>query len=234
MSSIVSLGIVILSGLVVASLQLPLGTLLLLYHASLGKNIREKTKHLVSNFISGATLMNFLLLAATCFLVSSLTISGVFSQTALTVLFGILIALGLVAWFFYYKLGKSTELWLPRGIAKFIDDRAKKTNSLHEAFSLGIWISLSEIMFTLPLIIVSADSILRLPSLFQALSLVIFTILSVLPLITLRLVLRSGKNVADVQRWRVKNKTFFRIFSGCGFIVLAVFLLAFVILGGIK
>ncbi|MBQ7802603.1 hypothetical protein IJ380_01960 [Candidatus Saccharibacteria bacterium] len=232
MEGYVFLALVLLSGLVAASLQLPLGSLLLLYHASLGKNVREKTKRLASSFISGVTLMNFLLLASACFLVSVLSTSGTLSKTSLAVLFGILVALGLAAWFFYYKLGKSTELWLPRRLAKFIDSRAKETDDVSEAFSLGILTSLAEILFLGPLIVVSADAILQIDPLFEALSLVLFTLLSVLPLISLRFALRNGKNVADVQRWRLKNKTFFRIFSGFGFIILAVFLLAFVILGG--
>ena len=138
----VSLSIIILSGLVTASLQLPLGTLLLLYHASLGKNVRKKTKTLASSFISGVTLMNFLLLGTSIFLIASLTNSGTLSDVGHTILFGLLIALGIIAWFFYYKRKGSTELWLPRRLARFIDSRAKLTNDTSEAFSLGLLVPL--------------------------------------------------------------------------------------------
>ncbi len=235
MEGYISESVVILSGLVMASLQLPLGALLLLYHSSLGKNVRKTTKRLASSFISGATLMIFLLLASSCFLISAFSSAGVLSDTTLSVLFGILLALGVVAWFFYYKRRGSTELWLPRGVAHFIDARAKVTKDFKEAFSLGLLAMLSEILFIIPLLLLAADSVLRLTSpLFQAFALTVFTFLSVLPLIVLRLVLRRGRNVAEVQRWRLKNQTFFRIFSGCGYVVLAAFLLAFVIMGGTR
>ena len=197
----ISLSIIILCGLVTASLQLPLGTLLLLYHASLGKNIREKTKKLASSFISGVTLMNFLLLGTAIFLISVLTFNGTFPDLGYVIIFGLLIALGIVAWFFYYKRKGSTELWLPRHLARYIDSRAKATNDLSEAFSLGLLVPLSEILFALPLLL-------------------------------LRVFIRKGKNVAEVQRWRLKNKGFFRFFTGAGFIILAAFLFAFVILKG--
>lgn len=232
MSTIVSLGIVLLSGLVTASLQLPLGTLLLLYHASLGKNIPKKTKCLVSSFIAGVTIMFFLLLSASCFIISALTFSGQFSVASLIILVSILIALAIIAWFFYYRRKNTTELWLPRKVSSFIDGRAKITKDNSEAFSLGLLVVLAELLFTAPLLALSADAILCIESIFQIFCLVIFTCLSVLPLVILRFSIRNGKNLADIQRWRIKNKNFFRIFSGFGFAILAAFITVFLIIGG--
>lgn len=233
MEAYIAFSIVILSGLIAASLQLPLGTLLLLYHASLGKNVRKKTKTLASSFISGATLMNFLLLGTSIFLIASLTDNGLLPELGFIIIFGVLVALGATAWLFYYKRKGSTELWLPRHLARYIDSRAKLTNDTSEAFSLGLLVPLSEIFFTLPLLILAADSTLRLDTTLQALSLVVFTIFCVLPLIVLRFFIRRGRNVAEVQRWRLANKNFFRFFTGAGFVILAVFILAFVILKGV-
>lgn len=232
MEAYISLSIIILCGLVTASLQLPLGTLLLLYHASLGKNVRQKTKKLASSFISGVTLMNFLLLGTAIFLISVLAFSGVLPDLAYVIIFGLLIALGIIAWFFYYRRKGSTELWLPRHLARYIDSRAKATNDLSEAFSLGLLVPLSEILFALPLLTLSADAVLHLGTAYQALGLVVFTVFGSLPLLVLRIFIRKGKNVAEVQRWRLRNKTFFRFFTGAGFIILAAFLFAFVILKG--
>ena len=230
----ISLGIIILGGLVTASLQLPLGTLLLLYHASLGKNIRAKTKRLASSFIAGSTLMNFLLLGTTLFLILAIQAPGVLSHTAYIVLSGLLIILGIIAWFFYYRRKGSTELWVPRHLAKYISSRAKSTNDTSEAFSLGLLIPLSEILFTLPILVLSADAVLHLNTINQAIGLIIFTIFGTLPLLILRVFIRKGRNVAEVQRWRLKNKSFFRFFTGAGFIILAAFIIAFVILKGVE
>ena len=232
MEAYISLGIIILGGLVTASLQLPLGTLLLLYHASLSKNIRAKTKKLASSFIAGVTLMNFLLLGTILFLILALSSTGTLSGTIYIIIFGLLIALGIVAWFFYYRRKGSTELWLPRHLAGYISSRAKVTNDDPEAFSLGLLVPLSEILFTLPLLLLSADAVLRLDTIYQAIGLIVFTIFGTLPLLILRAFIRKGRNVAEVQRWRIKNKAFFRFFTGIGFIVLAGFIMAFVILKG--
>ena len=231
MNELVNLGIILLSGIIVASLQLPLGTLLLLYHSSLGKNVSKKTKTLVSSFISGSLLMSFLLLATSCLLVAGLTISGTLSSPSILVLVGVLCALGIVAWFFYYKSRRTTELWLPRKVANFIDSRAKITNDNSEAFSLGSLVVLSEVIFTAPLIILSSNSILKLEPGYEVLTLAMFSLLSILPLIILRIVIRSGKNVAEIQRWRLRNKSFFRIFTGLGFFVLAGFVIMFLFFG---
>lgn len=232
MESYIPISIIILSGLVAASLQLPLGALLLLYHASIGKNVRKKTKVLASSFISGVTLMNFLLLGTAIFLISVLTPAGKLPEIGYSIVLCVLLMLGIIAWFFYYKRKGSTELWLPRHLARFIDSRAKATESDSEAFSLGLLVPLAEICFTLPLLVLCADAILNLSTPFQALGLVIFTVFSIIPLLALRFSIRKGHNVAEVQRWRIKNKTFFRIFTGAGFLVLAAFVLAFIILRG--
>ena len=234
MSSFVSLGIVLLSSLGLASLQLPLGTLLLLYHASLGHNVKPRTRRLSSSFISGVVLMSFLILSSMCYLVSALTFSGSFSVVSLSVLFGILLALTLLAWFFYYKRRRSTELWVPRSVAKFLDTRAKLTSDISEAFSLGLLTTLSELLFSGVFYLLAANFILLLDPLYQVLALVLVILLSALPLLVLRILVRTGRTLADVQRWRLKNKTFFRVFTGLCYLVLAVFLLSFAILGGLN
>ena len=232
MEAHISFAIIVISGLITACLQVSLSALLLLYHASIGKNIRVKTKKLASSFISGVTLMNFLLLGTAIFLITSLAPGGTLPRLAFIILFSILIVLALLAWLFYYKRKGTTELWLPRKLARYIDTRAKATNDISEAFSLGLLVPLAEIVLTLPLIILSADAILHLDTIYQAIGLVVYTLFGSLPLIIMRIVIRKGHNVAEVQRWRLRNKTFFRIFTGAGFAIFAIFIYAFVILKG--
>lgn len=233
MNGMVCLGVIFLSGILIALLQLSLGTLILLYHSSLGRNVTTKTKKLASSYISGSMLANFLILATTCFLISSLSASGNLSIYVYLILFGLLIILAFLSWFFYHKSEPSTRLWIPRSAARFIESRAKTTSDLAEAFSLGILTVLSEIAFSIVPFVLAADAILKIPALVQSLSLALFTIFSVLPLLILRISLRKGKSVVEIQRWRIKNKTFFRIFTGAGFFILALFILAFVVYGEI-
>lgn len=143
---------------------------------------------------------------------------------------GMLVALAIAAWFVYYRRGKSTELWLPRSVARFIDKRAKLTNSNTEAFSLGLLTSLAEMPFTLVLFVVAANSTMVLPPMYQILAVAMYTLITIIPPVVLRFAIRKGQTVVSIQRWRVKHKTFFRLLTGVGFLVLAFFLFTFEVL----
>lgn len=220
---------VLLAALVHATLQLQLGALLLLYHSSIGKHVRKKTRHLVTSYIAGIGVMVFLLLAATIFILDRYFGKALYTEELIIVV-GMLVALAVIVWIFYYRRGKSTELWLPRSVARFIDQRAKSTNSNTEAFALGLLTSLAEMPFALVLLITAGNSILSLPPLYQIFAVLLYTIISIIPPLILRLVIRRGKTVVAVQRWRVKHKTFFRILAGTGFLVLGFFLFTFEVL----
>lgn len=230
MNGFVDLGIVFLSGVAHATLQLGLGCLLLLYHASLGKHIRKKTKNLVGSFISGVGFMNFLVLASACFLIMIIA-NGCLSPLFLGIMIGALVMAAILMWTVYYRRGRTTELWLPKIVARYIDRRAKKTESNTEAFSLGLLACFAEMPFTIILMVISANSILCLPQLWQGIAIVIYTVVSILPLVIMRCMIRNGKTVVDIQRWRNKNKTFLRIIAGVLFLVLGIFILAFKVIG---
>lgn len=229
MEMIIPFSEVFLAAVIHATLQLSLGALLLLYHASLGKHVRKKTRFLVDSYISGMGMLVFLGLATTIFMLDRYFEKPLYIEE-LVIVTGMLIALAIAAWFFYYRRGKSTELWLPRSVARFIDKRAKTTNSNTEAFSLGVLTSLAEMPFTIVLFVVAANSILVLPHLYQILAVVMYTIITIIPPIVLRFAIRKGQTVVDIQRWRVKHKTFFRLLTGAGFFVLGFFLFTFEVL----
>ena len=221
---------ILLAGLVHATLQLGVGALLLLYHASLGKHVKKKTRELVTNYILGNGLFTALAVAAASFVIFVIC-QGEMNPAMLTIVVGILVALAVSIWAFYYRFGKSTELWLPKSIAKFINNRAKLTESNTEAFALGMLVCFAEIPFTLILIMVAANAVVALPQALQLLAVAVYTMLTVFPLLALRIAVRSGQTVVDIQRWRMKNKNFIRVVSGVGFLVLAAFLLVFKVLG---
>ena len=222
--------IVILAGVVHATLQLGVGTQLLLYHASLGKHVKRKTRELVTNYIFGNALLTGLAVAGIAFVISVIC-QGQMNAGLLVIVVGLLIALAISVWSFYYRWGKSTELWLPKSVAKYINNRAEKTESNTEAFGLGMLACFGEAPFTILLITIAANSIVALPQVLQILALVVYIIISVLPMIIMRVAIKKGQTVVDVQRWRLKNKRFIRTISGLGFFVLAFFLLVFKILG---
>lgn len=220
---------VFLAAVIHASLQLCLGSLLLLYHASLGKHVRKKTRNLVSSYISGIGTMVFVTLATVAFVLDRYFEEPLYIEE-LVIVIGMLVALAIAMWMFYYRRGKSTELWLPRSVAQFIERRAKRTDSNTEAFSLGLLTSLAEMPFSIILLVVGANSILKMPTLYQILGVALYTIITLIPPVVLRLAIRKGQTVVDIQRWRVKHKNFFRILTGVGFAVLAFYLFTFEVL----
>ena len=230
MDMVIPFSEVFLAAVIHATLQLELGALLLLYHASLGKHVRKKTRNLVDSYISGIGMLVFLAVAATAFILGRVFGTELFAEEILIVV-GMLVALAIAAWAFYYRRGKSTELWLPRTVARFIDKRAKETNSNTEAFSLGVLTSLAEMPWTMVLLVVAANSIIVLPAEYQLLAVVMYTVITIIPPIVLRIAIRKGQTVVDIQRWRVKHKSFMRAITGVGFLVLGFFIFAFEVLG---
>lgn len=221
-----AVGVIILAALAHASLQMNLGSLLLLYHESLGKHIKKRTKFLVTNYISGVTFLIITSLAATAYFIH-LFFGANLSVICLTILTSLLVALTICIWLFYYRSGRSTELWLPKPIARYIANRAKQTDSNIEAFALGLLASFAETPFVVVLMLVSADSLLKLPLLLQIGMFLGYIFIAILPLVILRVAVRHDKTVVEIQKWRLKNKNFLKILSGTLFITLAIFLIAF-------
>ncbi len=226
----VQFGVILLAGIVHASLQLELGALLLLYHASLGKHIKQKTKDLVSNYILGSAMLVILFVSTIIFLISSVSYTSL-STESIAVLAAVLLMLAVLIWLFYYRSRQTTELWLPKSIARYINKRAKLTDSNIEAFSLGMLTAFSEMPFSLVLMVLAADSIVLMPFEIQFLVVLLYAFISVLPLFILRFFIKRGSTVVDIQKWRMRNRNFFKVLSGTLFLTLAIFVIAFRVLG---
>ena len=226
MDMVIPFAEVLLAATVHATLQLGLGAFLLLYHASLGKHIRQKTRNVVDSYTAGVGTMVFIMLGAMAFILAGYFGKPLYAEELLIVV-AMLVAIAIAVWAIYYRRGRSTELWLPRAVARFIHQRAKNTSSNTEAFSLGLLTSLAEMPFTLVLVVVAANSLLALVPIQQVLAVALYTVVAILPLVVTRLLIRRGSTVVDVQRWRAKNRTFLKVMTGVGFVVLAIFVFAF-------
>lgn len=226
MSDLLCIATIVLAGIVQASLQLSLGGLILLYHASMGRHRRRKTRSLTRHYILGAGVISFLMVCALAFMISSL-FNGALKTEYLIICVGVFLASALVMWLFYYRRGRNTELWLPRSFTRFIQRRAKTTNDNIESFSLGMLSSFAEMPLSIALYFVVANCILNLSAQYQIIAVIGYTIMSIIPLLVLKLRVRTGQNVVEVQKWRVRNKAFARIISGSGFLVLAAFVLTY-------
>lgn len=231
MSVFVSLSVIFLSALVHSFLALDLGGMLLLYHSTKGRFVTKKSRTLVSNYLLGSCLMIFLSLASATFLIS--LFSSSLSLESLSLICGILLALAVIIWGVYYRTGRSTELWLPRFVSRYISSRANSTSSRIEAFSLGMLTILAELPFSVLLFIMSGDALLSLSSLYAIYGILLYIFIALFPLLLVRIVLRRGSTIVDIQKWRVRNKSFLRILAGIGFAVLAFFIFSFKIRGSL-
>lgn len=203
---------------------------MLLYHASLGKHIKKKTRNLVSNYILGSALLVVLILSTIIFLIATFT-NGSLSTKSLAILAAVLLMLAISIWLFYYRSRQTTELWLPKSISRYINRRAKLTESNIEAFSLGMLTAFAEMPFSIILMVVAGNSVVLLPFEWQFLSVLGYAFVAILPLFILRVSIRRGNTVVDVQKWRLRNKNFFKVLSGTLFLTLAIFIIAFKVLG---
>ncbi|MCL2094598.1 hypothetical protein FWH13_00540 [Candidatus Saccharibacteria bacterium] len=227
-ATIPGLVIIGLAALLHATLQLGLGCAILLYHGSIDKrHITARTNMLVSSFISGVGLAVFVLLAAICYLIINLGDLGPASYATLA---AVLVMLALFTFGFYYRSPKSTELWLPRPVARFLDSRAHKTNNNTEAYLLGTMSVFGELVFALPLLILAGSAILTLSRELELLGLAAYSVIVILPLVIFRLTIRDRGDLATVQRFRKKSQNFLKLTAVSGYLILAGFIIVFKVL----
>jgi hypothetical protein len=167
------------------------------------------------------------MVCALSFLISTF-FNGGLSAEWLTICAGILAASGLVMWALYYRKGKrSTELWLPKSIVRFIQKKARNTNDNVEAFSLGLLSSFAEMPFSLAIYAIVANCVVNLGSHLQLVALIGFTLFAATPMVVLKLRVKTGKSAVEAQKWRLRNKAFSRVISGSSFMLLAIFIVTF-------
>jgi hypothetical protein len=227
MSDIMCIATIILAGITQASLQLGLGSLVSLFHSSLGRHRRLKTRYLAKNYIFGACAITFLMVCTFCFLIGN-CFNGALTLEWLIICVGIFAASSIVMWFFYYRHSKrTTELWLPKAFSRFIQKKARTTNDAIEAFSLGMLSSFAEMPLSIALYFVVANCILHLSDSLQVVTAVSYAALTTVPLMVLKIRIKTGRSAVEAQKWRIKNKAFSRLFSGSAFMIMAIFVLAF-------
>lgn len=229
MEELVDILIIAFAAITNAGLQLGAGTLVMLYNESLGKKIKKTTRAVTRGFIIGAFLFSALLVSAAILMIL-LVNNHPFGENGLAVASGALLAMSVVALFLYYRGGKNTILWIPDFIAKYFRKRAGKADTGAEGMALGMTTVLAELPFSLMLVIIAGNSLLNLPQAFIILAIAGYSLIVVMPLIIMKMLIRNGKTLADIQKWRVKNKTFFRVFTGICYMALAIFVIAFKLL----
>lgn len=226
-----SLAIISLAALIHASFQLSVSVLVLLSGHSLGsKHSQAKLLSLTSSFVFGATIMTLLLLSS-----SSLILQNLFGSKAPQIIWaadcGILFGVAASVWMFYYRREKGTSLWIPREMANYLTNRTKSTKISGEAFGLGLTSVISEILFVIAPITVASLVLIQLAPIWQLAGIGIYTVVSLIPLLSVWTLVGGGHQISEIQKWRETNKNFLQFSAGAGLIILGLFVYVTQVLG---
>ena len=219
-----SLAIVALAALIHASFQLSVSVLTLLSgHAIGAKRSQAKVVRLSWSFIGGVAVMTLLLLSFI-----SLILLHVYGQVDVPLVVwaiacGLVFGIGIAVWLFYYRKESGTKLWVPRPLAEHLSDRSKATKHSAEAFSLGLTSVISELIFIIPSLLISALVLLQLPSEWQLIGLFMYVIISLLGLVVVSMLIGSGHSISKIQKWREANKWFLQFAGGSALVALGFF-----------
>lgn len=221
-----SLAIIILAALVHASFQLSVSMLTLMSgHSLSAKQSFRKLNDLTASFVLGAGLITMLLVSSTAWTLLRIT-NGEVSGYVWAIACGILLGTAISVWLFYYRRGKGTTLWIPRDFAEYLTNRTKKTRSTGEAFGLGISSVLGEILFIAAPVIITSLALIQMTPAWQLAGSFIYLLISISPLLTIRILIGGGFSLSKIQRWREKNKYFLQFTAGAGLIILSFFVYA--------
>lgn len=228
MNHLIILSVIVLAAIIHATFQLSVSTLTLMSGHALGRRASKKqVTGLVGGFLLGVLLMTTLLLLAISYITQAFLLqNGAVPAAIWATNSGLLVGLGVAAWLFYYRREKnSTSLWLPQALSRYLNQRSKKTRSGAEAFGLGLTSVLAEGIFiigpilTASLVLGSQVPIVASPGL-----ILLYTLISILPLTIIAIAVLRGARLSRIQKWREQNKNFLQFIAGAGLIVLGFYL----------
>lgn len=226
MDSLQSLSIIFLAALIHASFQLSVSVLTLISgHSLSAKYSHKRTLNLSSGFILGVILMILLLFLSTSWIFIQV-FQGPIPEYLWSIVCGILVGLAIAIWLFYYRREKGTSLWIPRDFAEYLTNRTKATKTVAEAFGLGLSSVLGEILFIVGPLLVAVLALTKLPAHMQILGVLVYTFISVTPLLFVLALVGGGYSLSKIQRWRENNKYFLQFIAGFGLLIASFFIYA--------
>ncbi len=219
-----SFAIIAFAALIHASFQLSVSVLTLLSGHAIGSKAKHaKLLRLTNAYSFGVALMTLLLLSFIAF-VLQLMFGSAIPPLAWAAGTGLLIGLGIAVWAFYYRRTPGTSLWIPRGMARYLSDRTKRTKSSAEAFSLGLSSVFAELIFIFAPMAISALVMVQLAPMWQLAAILMYTVISLASLLLINGLIGSGHKLSSIQKWRESNKRFLQFAAGSGLLILGLYL----------
>ena len=234
MTTIEIFAIGLLAAAIHGSFQLSMSVLTIMGgHAFSKKTSMSRVLQLVTSFIFGAVIMVGLLLSTIALLIDKYFRNDI-PLIVWAVTCGLTVGIGAAVWVFYYRRKKSgTELWIPRNMAIYLSTRAKATKMPGEAFGLGLSSVISEILFAVGPLVITALLLQSLKPELQIVMIISYSLIVCLPLLIILVLVGSGRSLAKIQRWRETNKGFIQFAAGSGLIILAIYLYVETVVTGI-
>ncbi|MBQ9017648.1 hypothetical protein IJ118_01110 [Candidatus Saccharibacteria bacterium] len=203
-------------------LQLTSATFSIFYHFALGKYSIKKSDRLALSYIFGVELFTVFMWLLTYFILYAISsnLPNLRQSVAMWILSGIIAALALIFFCFYYRrptlnrdilptkvrANNSTALFIPRRFAANLTRHALAIKQPKDAFLLGFFVGVPELLFTLPLYIFATLIMQNSTFLPNTLIIILSVLGTVLPLFIINFAFHSGSNLADIQRARAKMK----------------------------
>lgn len=214
--------------LILASMQLAPGTFSIFYHFMLGKYSRKKADNLSLSFIFGTELFMVAIWLLTYFILYAFFTNLTDYQIFLWIFAGISVAESVSFFLFYFRSPasrKSTALFVPRRFTNTIMNRITTIKTRKDAFLLGFFIGVPELVFTLPLFIITNTILLNTTLIPTAFTIALIVFITILPLFVVRTLYRAGYTLASIHRFRVHLKPTIRILLPLGYLIIAIILI---------
>lgn len=189
-----------------------------------GHSLSRKRSHmrllgLAASFVTGSFGMILLLILALTY--ASLLLYAVENPIVNLVIDTVTMLVGIWVLFFYYRRGlEGTALWLPRSLARYLNDRTKHTKSGAEAFVLGAAGVIYELPVTIWLMLIAATSIGGLSTGLQIPVAGGYALIAVLTLFAVFVLIGGGHTAASLTRFRARNKRFLQVIIGLSMVAL--------------
>lgn len=209
-------------------LELSPGLFAIFYHHALGKTSLKKADDRSLSFILGVEICTAAIFLITYLAVSFFAVQRDFMNTAfLWIMAGIFLLEAIVSFFFYFKKSKkhgknSTALFISRPTAKNLEHHAKTAKNRSDTIILGFITTALELFFTLPLYIICSVEILNVSATSGFVFIIAYIVIATIPLFTIRTLFRTDRNLAEIQRFRVKKKPYTRLVISLSYLALSI------------
>lgn len=224
MSTIETVVIIAFAAAIHASFQLSVSVLTVMSGHALGKKTAHKRLlRLTSSFALGAMTMVTLMVSTLALLASNL--GSTVPILAWSTTSGIVIGVGVAVWLFYFRYRSGgTVLWIPRPMADYLSNRARKTKIAPESFGLGLTSVIAESVFVIAPSLVAALVLAHAGTALQLGGLALYALIATLPMLVIVARLGAGNSLAVMQRWRERHKRFLQFSAGSALVILGIYI----------